>query len=479
MAEERRALRVVALTPAARRLGVRVGMAAAEARALAPTLRTESLEPEGEQRDLEALAEQLLRISPSVSTLPPDALVAEVRGLSRDPGGERAVLERVRLRLQHLGHQCRVAIADDPATALALATWSSQDQIVPPGGAAAALAPLPLEALGLPGDELALLQGLGVRTVGAFAALPPASVSGRLGPLGVAAHGMARGSGAPKPVPPKATDAELCASQDLIEPISELDALLFILNALLREVSASLASQGKAAIRCVLRFRLDGGGEQELSVRLGEPTRDSRRLLSLLRTRLERFQLAGAVTGLSVEVPEPVPFTGRQRGLLDWHAVGETLSDVMARLQDQLGEDAVRTARLVSQHRPEAEWRAIPFRAAATSAPRQSAALARVEDPVAAWEGHPEQTLPERPALLLPLPLAIEVDAAPGLLPRAIQLDGRWCLVRQWDGHEVLSGDWWDRPFHREYWRAHLSDGRTAWCYREDGRWAIHGWWDR
>ena len=479
VAEERRALRVLALTPAARRMGVRVGMAAAEARALAPTLRTEPLDAEGERRDLEALAEQLLRISPSVSTLPPDALVAEVRGLTRDPGGERAVLERVRLRLTHLGHQCRVAIADDPATALALATWSSQDQIVAPGGAAAALAPLPLEALGLPNQELALLQGLGVRTVGAFAALPPASVSGRLGPLGVAAHNMARGSGVPKPMHTRAPEDELSASQDLIEPIGELDALLFILNALLREVSATLASQAKAAVRLNLRFRLDGGGEQELSVRLGEPTRDARRLLTLLRTRLEKFQLAGAVTGLSVEVPEPVSFTGRQRGLLDWHAVGEALSDVMARLQDQLGEDSVRSARLVSQHRPEAEWRAVPFRAAATAAPRQSAALARAEDPVAAWEGNPEAPLPERPPLLLPLPLALEVDAAPGQLPRAIQLEGRWCPVRSWEHPEVLTGDWWDRPFHREYWQVHLMDGRAAWCYREDGRWALHGWWDR
>ena len=298
--------------------------------------------------------------------------------------------------------------------------------------------------------------------------------------MGVAAHGMARGSGVPKPVTARSSDAEISSSQDLMEPISELDALLFIFNALLREVAASLASQGKAAIRLGLRFRLEGGGEQELGIRLGEPTRDPRRLLALLRTRLERFQLAGAVTGLSVEVPEPVPFTGRQRGLLDWHAVGETLSDVMARLQDQLGEGSVRSARLVSQHRPEAEWRAIPFRAAATSSSRQSAAVAQLQDdPVYALEGHPEQPLPERPAILLPLPLAIEVDAAPGLLPRAIQLDGRWAPVNRWDGHELLTGDWWDRPYQREYWRAHLNDGRCAWVYREDGRWALHGWWDR
>jgi len=144
LAEDKRVLRVAAATPAAARQGVRAGMSAAEARALLPGLRTEVLDPEAERQDLESLAEQLLRLSPSVSTLPPDALVAELRGEAAEPGGERAALERARVRLQHLGHQARIAIADDPATALACATWGRHSHIVPPGESAYALAPLPL-----------------------------------------------------------------------------------------------------------------------------------------------------------------------------------------------------------------------------------------------------------------------------------------------------------------------------------------------
>lgn len=484
--EERRTLRVAALTPAARKLGVRQGMALSEARALAPSIRTEPLDAESERTDLEALAEQLLKVSPSVSTLPPDALVAEIRGL--EEGGERAVMEKVRIRLQHLGHQCRLAIADDPATALACATWGAHDQIVAPRTGASALAPLPLEALGLLHEELGLLQGLGVRTVGAFAALPPAAVAGRLGPIGVAAHALARGSRVSAPLPARAAEDSVGASRELPDPIEELDALLFVLNGLLGEAAATLAMQGKAAVRLLLRFRLEGAGEQELSVRLGEPTRDTRRLLATLRTRLERFQLAGPVTGLSVEVPEPVPFSGRQRGLMDWHSVGEALTDVMARLQDQLGEDAVRVPRLQSRHRPEAEWRATPFRPAVVASPQRRrsggaavalAAVALAEDPVAALEGYPAEILPDRPPILLPLPLAIEVEARPGQRPHKMQHDGRWHEIIHLEGPELLSGEWWDRSFQREYWRASLGDGRQAWLYREDGRWALHGWWDR
>ena len=475
LAEERRALRVQATTPAAQKLGVRAGMSSAEARALVPDIRTEILEPEAERQDLEALAEQLLRFSPSVSTLPPDALVAELRGET----AERTVLEHATVRLRHLGHQAVIAIADDPATALAVATWGRRDQIVPPGQGALALAPLPLEALGLPNNELVLLQGLGVRTVGAFAALPPAAVSGRLGPVGVAAHGLARGRGLQNPMPARPGPPGLRKTQELSDPVSELEALLFVINALLRDVAAALGSQGKAAVRVSLHFRLEKG-EQELSVRLGEPTRDPKRMLSLLRPRLEQLQLPSPVTSLSVEIPEPVPFGGKQTGLLDWHAVGEALTDVMARLQDQLGEDAVRSPRLESQHRPETAWRAVPVRLA-SSGGRGGAAAARAlaQDPVHIWEGQPAEVQPDRPPILLPLPLAIDVRLGADRLPKTLLLENRFGDVQVLRGPEVLSAEWWERPLHRAYYRASLTDGRDAWIYQEDGRWALHGWWDR
>lgn len=483
VSEDRRALRVLTVTPAAERLGVKVGMAAAEARALVPELRAEVLDAEAERQDLEALAEQLLKLSPSVSTLPPDTLVAEVRGNATEPGGERVLLERARVRLSALGHQVRLCIADDPVTALAVASWGRRDQIVPTGQSAGALAPLPLEALGLPPAELGLLHGLGVRTIGAFAALPPAAVSGRLGPIGAAAHALARGRGPARPVAPRADGGDLCRTVDLPEAVVELDALVFVLNAMLRDLSADLAASGRAAVRLRLRFRLDLGGEQDLSVRLGEPTRDSKRILTTLRQRLEGYQLAGPVAALSVEVPDPVDFHGRQRNLMDWRTVGDALDEVMARLADQLGEDAVAVPRLASRHRPEAEWAPIPWRGGGrASSGRASAATALAavaDDPEYAWQGHPSPALPERPPLLLPLPLAIDVATGPDHLPVALHLDGRWLDCHELVGPELLSGEWWHSGFHREYYRARLQDGRSAWIYREDGRWALHGWWDR
>ncbi|NOY25104.1 MAG: DNA polymerase Y family protein, partial [Oligoflexia bacterium] len=383
LAEDRNALRVQSATPAARKGGVRPGMSATEARALLPALQVELLDPLAEARDLDDLAQQLLRVSPSVTTMVPDSLVAEIsRVIPARAGAERALLERVRIRLEQLGHRAHVVVGDDPATAWACAAWGRRRQVIPPGQGAAAMATLPLAALELPPKEADLLIGLGLRTVGDFAALPPHSVVGRLGPLAVAAHALARGD-APRPaIAPWQDDQPLVLTQPLLHPVDQREALLFVINALLRDAAAHLAAANRAAVRLVLRLTLDPqeadpgwnsdsdseprpplasccppGGVQELSLRLGAPTRDPRRMLELLRARLDRLVLAGPVVAVTIELPDPDRFTGRQRDLLDRQRAAEALDGVVARLQDELGADAIIVPQLAPRHRPEAAWR--------------------------------------------------------------------------------------------------------------------------
>ena len=74
VAEEKNAMRVQCASSAAHEQGVRPGMSSAEARALLPTLKEEMLDVFGEERDLDELALQLLRVSPSIAALHPDGL---------------------------------------------------------------------------------------------------------------------------------------------------------------------------------------------------------------------------------------------------------------------------------------------------------------------------------------------------------------------------------------------------------------------
>ncbi len=515
-------------------------MSVTEARAICPSVQIERRIPEEEAEDLSDLASQLLQVSPSVAPLPPHALVAEIgrtalllarNGEGPPPqrvGAERVVMERVRRRLRSLGHAVRVVIADDPSTALACAAWGQHDQIVPIGGGPAALAPLPLAALGLPMDAHDLLVGLGIATIGDFARLPPASLTSRFPPLIVLAHQLARGN-APAPILPLETEDEaIVLQQDLPSPVCILEALLFVINALLREACAQLAVSGRAAVHLGLSLGLEGGRWQHLSIRLGDPTRDSNRILALVRARMEQVQLAGPAESVCLEVIDPIPFDGRQRDIIDRQRSVEKLADLSARLQDALGQANVGVPRCVDHQRPESAWACDPIRAeelgdavvyrsraaaplvrssahqavgiargarptAPSFPPEPHAPYARTvrdvrhptvrqalqSDPAAEWEGFLAPLQAARPALLLPQPVAVDARTGVWGRPVSLHIDGRWMGVVQADGPERRRGGWWTTaPFDREYWRVTFTDGRKAWVYREDERWALHGWWD-
>ena len=487
VAEEKNALRVQCASRAAHEQGVRPGMSSAEARALFPTLKEEMLDSLGEERDLDELALQLLRVSPSIAALHPDGLVAEIDRSSHlfateAVGGERALLERVRIRLESLGHQARIAIADHVETARACARWGpSRATIVERGEDAAALAPLPLKALELPDDERSLLRGLGMRTVGDFATLPAASITARFGSIAVRAHAFARGEGRLVPLAPHEEDGIHATTQALPDPVTDLEALVFVLGSLSRDLALAMALANEAASRVVLRFGLEDGSDQCLSMRIGSPTRNAGRILDLLRHRLERFALAGPLVQVTLEAAETIPFQGRQGDLFLQDAQEQALGEVTALLRDALGAHAVGTPALENRHRPEAEW---SMGSKAIGQQRLPLALdpghRRTDgsDPVHEWRGRPADVRTERPPILLSPPIA--VDAQPAKTPKKIRIDGRWLRVMDAEGPLELAGEWWSAGgFARSYWRMGLEDGRRAWVYEENPhRWVLHGWWD-
>ena len=306
----------------------------------------------------------------------------------------------------------------------------------------------------------------------------------------MAAHAVARGQVVAPVLSTWSVEGPCVSSRTFPIPLERMPCC--VLNALLRDAAARLVTEGQAVVRLSVRFALEGGGAQTLAVRVGSPTRSPRRLLDLLRLRLERFSLAAPVERVVLEISQSTPFDGQQGDLLQQGRASEALADVTARLQDALGPQAVVVPTLRSRHRPEAEWaprsvqaerldRAVP-RQVTLALPREgplSAALklAPEDDPVAEWEGFVEALPPRRPAVLLPQRQAVVVRTQGGV-PVRVQVDGRWLEVQEAEGPERLAGEWWAHPMLREYWRAKLEDGRTAWLCREDGLWLLHGWWD-
>jgi hypothetical protein len=125
---------------------------------------------------------------PWVTTVRPGICSLPTRGPARYFGGERSLAQLVTDATAAIT-AVEVGVADGLFAAV-LAARSGL--VVPPGGTPDFLAPLPVSVLGHP--ELAeLLDRLGIRTVGDFAALPESHVLGRFGADGALCHRVASG----------------------------------------------------------------------------------------------------------------------------------------------------------------------------------------------------------------------------------------------------------------------------------------------
>jgi hypothetical protein len=120
-------------------------------------------------------------VRPGICSLP-------ARGPARYFGGEGALADLVQEAAGRVA-PAEVGVADGLFAAVLAA---GRGLIVPAGGTPAFLAPLPVAVLGQD-DLTGLLDRLGIRTLGGFAALPDPHVLGRFGADGAHAHRVAGG----------------------------------------------------------------------------------------------------------------------------------------------------------------------------------------------------------------------------------------------------------------------------------------------
>ena len=85
------AQRITAMTDGAARLGLKIGMGLADARAMYPSLPVVDADPEADRRFLEAIADWCDRYTPLVGLDSPDGLLLDVTGCAHLFGGEAAL----------------------------------------------------------------------------------------------------------------------------------------------------------------------------------------------------------------------------------------------------------------------------------------------------------------------------------------------------------------------------------------------------
>ncbi len=286
---------VLAASGEARAEGVRRGLRRREAEVRCPGLVLRPVDTTGEARAFEALSRAVEVLAPRLALDRPGLLFLPTRGPSRYFGGDEAFATRLLAEVTCVlgatgcaegpqraldatgcagdgelggGASARIGIADGVFAARLAARRAQPGKVfvVPAGESAAFLAPWPVKVLD--DDDLAsLLVRLGLPTLGDFAGLPGASVLGRFGPTGLAAHRCARGEDEHLPdlrVPPP----ELELHHEFDPPVSRVDTAVFAGRALADKLLAELAADGLMCTRVRVEAETEHGERLARSWRL-------------------------------------------------------------------------------------------------------------------------------------------------------------------------------------------------------------------
>ncbi|MDE1148008.1 MAG: DNA polymerase Y family protein [Azospirillaceae bacterium] len=514
---DRGRLTVAAVDKAARARRLSPGMGLADARALEPDVRVVDADPEGDAAALERLADWARRYTPWTAVDPSDppglgggpGLLLDITGCSHLLGGEHPLLLDLEGRLARAGFAARAAIADSIGAAWALARFGVL-LVVPPGGAAEALADLPLPALRLDGGMVASLRRVGLRRVGELmrqgtGAKSRAALAVRYGAQVSLRLDQALGW-VEEPLSPRRPPSRHTARLTTVDPISTPEGLARAVRHLLGQVAASLTAAGEGARSLELEaWRIDAGHDappQVLSVGASCPNRDPAHLWRLLEPRMDQLEPGMGFEVMAVSVTHAAPFDGVQAtlsgdGLADLAGpvkagdesgtgnpivADPPIAELVDRLGARLGQG--RVLRLL----PRQSW--IPEQAVRAVPAEVQDNTPRVAPPLPGPDSWPADR--PRPIRLLPRPEAVEVVAPiPDDPPVLFRWRDQTYRVGRAEGPERLLPEWWEggefrpnpNPEPRDYYRVEDGEGRRFWLYRlglyrADGpppRWFLHG----
>jgi protein ImuB len=357
-------------------------MALGAAHRLAPEATFVGPDPEADRGAVEAAFERLAAFSPGLAgvTDPSDPafglLEIQVDGLELLWGPEPVLVERIVGALADaISGSPRAGVAGTRfAATIATVRAGSPPRpgpvLVPPGGEARFLAPLPAGLLSADADVRARLGRFGIRRIGAVAALPRSALVARFGVEGARIHARANGEET-DPFRPRRAPERLVLALPIEPPVDALESLRFVLHRLAGAIAAQLGARGLAAARAHLRLELDlafarAGTPAGLVVeqRFPEPTADAEAIERLLYARLERTPPPAPVARLELELSGAEPAAGQQLPLFVPQAIRDArLAWQLARLALTFGEDRVRRVVVTDPEAPLPEmrwaWRAV------------------------------------------------------------------------------------------------------------------------
>jgi protein ImuB len=334
---------------------VRRGMALGTAHRLAPEATFLDPDPEADAAAVEAAFERLAAFCPGLAGTSDHHLASfgllelQVDGLERLWGDERSLVRRLaEVLAPMLPGSPRAGIASVRSTATIAASRAvggGDPVVVPAGGEAAFLAPLPIALLTQDPDVRARLTRFGLRRIGAVAELPRSALIARFGEEGARLHARARGEET-DPFRPRRSPERLTLSLPIEPPVADLEPLRFVLRRLAGALADQLVARGMAADRVRIdltvdtTFTLRAARRISREQRFPEPTADAEAIERLALARLETELPPGPVERLELELLGVAPSAGQQLSLFVPQAARDArLAWQIARLALVHGED--------------------------------------------------------------------------------------------------------------------------------------------
>ncbi len=455
-----------AVTAAAAARGARTGARLTDARALDPALVAIAADPTGDAALLDRLARWAGRWSPLVEVDGADSLRLDVSGVAHLFGGEEGLIADVRGRFAALGLTNRIAVAPNATAAWALAHYTpcicTDDELE------ARVSRLPVAALRFEAEIVRTLERLGLKTIGALAAVPRLALARRFRGARNAVEALDRLLGRkPEPLTAVTTAPPPRATLRLEEPATHPEAAGQALERLIPKLVRELEQRCLGARKLSLTgYRVDGS-TVVASVATAIASREPAHLKRLLAEKAAALDPQFGFDAFALVADWAEDLGAAQDSLVEEPSGERDIARLVDRLTVKLGPARVRRPKATESHLPERASGWVP-------------AIAKAK-PI-----EPAQAL--RPQRLLDRPEAIDVIyATPEGLPRRFMWRRGVHDIARVAGPERIAPEWWRQPSSarlRDYYHVEDGTGRRFWIYREgiagDGRggapaWFIHG----
>ena len=431
------------------------------------------------------------------------AFVLEITGLGPHFGGEQGLVKKLSEQLFRWNIAAHLGVADSIGAAWALAhfghtsslpreDWLNIASITlhvfsPRCQALNAMHALPVDALRLETQTIALLNSLGIYSVGQLAALPRNQLSSRFGEKMI--QRMDQASGTIEEILPIIAPAESITTEWFLEfPTADRSILKHIFNKLMSRLQKLLRSRSQIPLGIACHLKLQNKQEEKFTVSLYRACGDVPHLVELLELRLERTAFSSPVSEVSLTVtdicqPEhhqPTWFHNEQcKGIsredtirtdrLPSNPFLASLHRCLERIASRLGNGGVVQPRWTQDAIPE---RAIRFQH-------------RIQSAGKLQKKPSQETLMLRPLWLFRSPKPMHILTRDHHnLPRTFAGLGTHHTITVLEGPERIESSWHgrDRPQHilRDYYRAETSGLRRFWIFQrhQDRVWFLHGEFD-